>query len=189
MGLTHDSQGVSDSTYRIQYDAQAIQYIAIDGVINLSTASLTVASMIYVTASFDMQLALVALVFSPLLAIASGLYGPRLRASWHVAQQLDSKALSTIHEALGAVRVVKAFGQEEREGEKFRDRSSESIRAKLRLAILEGSFVGILGLITTCGTAAVLFIGVSHVQDGSLTIGGLPPVPIICETTSLVRLV
>jgi ATP-binding cassette subfamily B protein len=36
----HDAQGTADSTYRIQYDASAIWYIAIDGVIPFVTASL-----------------------------------------------------------------------------------------------------------------------------------------------------
>ena len=57
----HDSKGTSDSTYRIQYDAPAIQSIAIDGVIPFITASFTLAGMIYITARIDGQLALVAL--------------------------------------------------------------------------------------------------------------------------------
>jgi ATP-binding cassette subfamily B protein len=63
----HDSQGTSDSIYRIQYDASAVRQIAIGSVIPLIAASVTVASMVYVTLRLDWQLALVALAVSPIL--------------------------------------------------------------------------------------------------------------------------
>src|SRR6266498_1157957 len=44
LSLTYsDSKGTSDSSYRIQYDAPAIQFIAIDGVIPFFSAGLTIA--------------------------------------------------------------------------------------------------------------------------------------------------
>ena len=39
-----------DSTYRIQYDAPAIQWMAVDGFIPFVSAGLTVAGMIYIIA-------------------------------------------------------------------------------------------------------------------------------------------
>jgi len=74
-----DSRGTSDSTYRIQYDAPAIQSIAIDGAIPFITAGLTLAGMIYVTARIDWQLALIALAVSPILFLVSQVYRRRLR--------------------------------------------------------------------------------------------------------------
>src|SRR5438067_2216245 len=49
----HDARGVTDSTYRIQYDAQSIQTLVIAGVIALFTAIFTVGGMLYVTANID----------------------------------------------------------------------------------------------------------------------------------------
>src|SRR5262249_50719542 len=49
LSLTYaDTKGTADSTYRIQYDAPAIQYIAIDGVIPFIAAGFTIAGMIAV---------------------------------------------------------------------------------------------------------------------------------------------
>src|SRR5438552_6608717 len=61
----HDSKGTSDSTYRIQYDATALQNIAVEGVVPFITSALTFSSMIYVTARINWQLALVALAVYP----------------------------------------------------------------------------------------------------------------------------
>src|SRR5439155_26590222 len=104
----HDATGTSDSTYRIQYDAMSIQYIAIDGVIPFISAALTLAGMIYVTARIDRQLALVALAVSPVLFVVSRAYSPRLRSQSHAVKKLESSALTVVQEVLSAVRVVKA---------------------------------------------------------------------------------
>jgi ATP-binding cassette, subfamily B, bacterial len=86
---------------------------------------------------------------------------------------LDSSAFSVVQEALSALRVVKAFGQEEREQERFVRHSSESFSARVRAAWSEGGFGLLVAITTAAGTAAVLFLGVHHVQSGTLTLGEL----------------
>ena len=169
----HDARGTTDSIYRIQYDSSAIQYIAIDGVIPFITAAFTLVSMLYVTFRLDWQLATVALAVSPFLFIIAKIYRRQLRHQSRQAKRLESAALSVIQEALTALRVVKAFGQEDREQARFVRRSSESMRARIRLAFAEGGLGLLLGLTTAIGTAAVLFIGVRNVLAGTLTLGAL----------------
>jgi ATP-binding cassette subfamily B protein len=169
----HDTQGTADSTYRIQYDAMSIQTIAIDGVIPFISAAVTLAGMIYVTARIDGQLALVALAVSPVLFLVSRAYRRRLRSQSRAVKKLESSALGVVQEVLAAVRVVKAFGQEEREQERFVRRSSAGMWARIRYAVGEGVFGLLVGLTTAVGTAAVLFIGMRHVQAGVLTLGQL----------------
>lgn len=169
----HDSKGSADSIYRIQWDAASIQYIAIDGIIPFTTAALTVGTMLYVTLKLDWQLALVALVVAPILAVISQSYRNRLRVQYREVKELESSAQSVLHEVLGAVRVVKAFGQETREADRFADRADETLRAQLRLTRAEGTLSLLVRTTMALGTAIVLFIGVRHVQSGALTLGSL----------------
>ena len=169
----HDAKGTGDSTYRIQNDAPALQSVAIDGIIPLLTAAGTLAGMIYLTVRIDWQLALVALAVAPALFLASWAYRPRLRRQSREVKKLESSALSVVQEVLGALRVVKAFGQEDREQERLVRRSREGMRARLRLLVIEGGFGLLVGLATAAGTSAVLFIGTRHVQAGVLTLGEL----------------
>jgi ATP-binding cassette, subfamily B, bacterial len=169
----HDTKGTSDSTYRIQYDAPSIQNIAIDGFIPFVTAGCTLAGMIYITTRIDWQLALVALAVSPILFMVTWAYRHRLRSQSREVKKIESSALSVLQEVLAAARVVKAFGQEDREGKRFVRRSSEGMRARIRLSLIEGGFGILVTLITAMGMAAVLFIGVRHVQSGILTLGEL----------------
>jgi ATP-binding cassette, subfamily B, bacterial len=169
----HDSRGTSDSIYRIQYDALAVQWIAVEGVIPFITSIVTLVGMIYVTALIDFQLALVALAISPLLFLVLRIYGRRLRKGWRGQKQLESSSLKVVQETLGGIRVVKAFGQEDRERERFTGKASETLRAKIRLSLQEGGLGSMVGLIIAAGQAAVLFIGVRNVQAGTLTLGDL----------------
>src|SRR5262249_12445246 len=168
-----DARGTADSTYRIQYDAVALQSVAIESVIPLVTAAGTVAGMIYLTVRIDWQLALVALAVAPALFLTSWAFRPRLRRRSREGQTLESSALSVVQEVLVALRVVKAFGQEDREQERLVRCSRAGMRARLGLLALEGGFGSLVSLITAAGAAAVLFLGTLHVREGILTLGEL----------------
>jgi ATP-binding cassette, subfamily B, bacterial len=169
----HDSKGTADSTYRIQYCAPGIQWLAVDGVIPFIATALTVIGMIYIVAVLDWQLAVIAIAISPVLYVGARTFNPRIRNQWGQIWQLESSAFSVVQEALSSLRVVKAFGQEEREQERFVRHSSESFLARIRAAWSEGGFGLLIGITTAAGTAGVLFLGVRHVQAGSLTLGDL----------------
>jgi ATP-binding cassette subfamily B protein len=169
----HDKQGTSDSTYRIQYDAYAIQQVTMNALIPLVTALVTFIAMVYVTARLDWQLALVALAVSPLLIFLSQLYRWRLRAQSREVKQLESGGLGVIQEVLTGMRVVKAFGQEEREQDRFVRVSQMGMRARIKLALGSASYGSLIALTTAAGTGLVLYVGVTHVQSGALTLGEL----------------
>ncbi len=169
----HDSKGSTDSTYRIQWDAQSIQYIMIDGVVPFITSGCTLALMLYVTVRLDTQLAMVGLAISPVLLVLMRIYRRRLRGQAHAVKALDSSAQSVVQEVLAGIRVVKAFGQEIREQERFVSHSRAGIRARLQLAFVENGFGLLVGLTTAGGTAAVVSIGAHHVLSGRLTLGEL----------------
>jgi len=96
-----------------------------------------------------------------------------MRRQSRAVKKLESSALSVVQEILAALRVVKAFGQERRETDRFTARARDGVVARLRLALLEGWFGLFVGMTTTAGTAAVLVIGVGHVRAGILTLGEL----------------
>jgi ATP-binding cassette, subfamily B, bacterial len=167
----HDVRGTADSIYRIQNDAASIQYLTIDGVLPFFAQSVTLVSIISVMLRLDWQLALVALAVSPILFLVARSYRIGLRRQYRRVKELESSTLSVIQEVLTAVRVVKAFGQEEREQERFHHRSSERIGARIRLTLAEGGLGLATSLTAASGTAAVLLIGISHVQAHTLTLG------------------
>jgi len=169
----HDARGTADSIYRIQYDAPSIQYIIIYGMIPIFSAGLTLLSMIYVTARINLQLSLVALAVSPFLFFLSRAYIVRMRGRYIKIKEMQSHMLNIVQEVMTAFRVVKAFGREESEQERFSRHSGETIRARVWLSFIEGSYGLVINMSIALGTAAVLFIGIRNVQAGFLTLGEL----------------
>jgi ATP-binding cassette subfamily B protein len=169
----HDTRGTTDSAYRIQYDAPCIQWVVVDGSIPLVTAGLTLAGMLAVIVAIDWQLALVAVGIAPLLYLLTRAFGHHLQRQARELKTAESLALGVVQEVLAAVRVVKAFGQEDREQERFVRHSGRGMRARLGEALITSVFALLVGLTTAAGTALVLYIGVGHVQAGDISLGEL----------------
>ena len=169
----HEHKGVMDSLYRIQYDASAIQWVAVNGVIPFITATVTVLSMIYVIACIDWQLALVAALVAPVLFGITQVFRRRIRSEWSKVKATESSAISGVQEGLSALRVVKAFGQEERERQRFVRESERTLQGQLRVVLINGGVDGLIAFSIAAGTAATLLIGVRHVEAGLLSLGSL----------------
>jgi ATP-binding cassette, subfamily B, bacterial len=169
----HDARGTADTIYRIQYDAPSIQWLTIHGVIPLLTSAITLLSMIYVTACLDWQLALVAMSIIPFLMAIPKIYDQRMRGQYTSVKELESSSLGIVHEVLTALRVVKAFGREDHEQERFVAQSTAGMGARIRLAFAESAFGLLSNVITAIGTALVLYLGVRSVLSSRLTLGDL----------------
>jgi ATP-binding cassette subfamily B protein len=115
----------------------------------------------------------VALAVAPLLLVVTHTYKQRMRPYYLGVKELESHALGVVQEVLSAVRVVKAFGREDNEQERFVLQSRKGMQARIRLSFAEGLFGLIVNLTTAVGTAAVLFIGIRTVQRGIITLGEL----------------
>ena len=171
--LFHDTRGTADSLYRIQYDAPAIREIMVTSLISVLSAVVMLVTILIVITSIDWQLALVALVVSPFLFFFARTYNQRMRGRYRDVRGLESSALQVVQEVLGAFRVVKAFGREDQEQERFLGLSQLGLLARIRLAMAEGTFGLLVNMTTALGTAVVLFIGIRNVQAGVLTLGEL----------------
>ncbi len=169
----HDTKGTTDSIYRIQYDAPSIQWVAVHGVIPFLTSGLTLVGMIYVIARIDWQLALVALAVAPIMFVLTQVFRQRIGREWWKVEEYESLSMSVVQEVLGALRVVKACGQEDREKERFLRHYHKNVQGQVRLASMSGMLELLIGLTVAAGTAATLLIGVQHVQSGILTLGNL----------------
>lgn len=169
----HDTRGPSDSAYRVQYDAPAIQAITIGGFIPIFSSAFTLITAVLVAISIDWQLTLVALAIAPLLFMSSQRFKNQMRPHYTGIKVLESNALGVVHEVLTSLRVVKAFGREDGEQERYVTVSERGIKAKVRLSFAESVFGMIAGMTVSIGAGAVLFVGVRHVQTGVITLGQL----------------
>lgn len=167
----HDQRGTTDSLYRILNDGSSVQWIGIYGIAPFVTSIFMLLGMFVVTFTINPKLALVALVVAPLLFLLTRLFRLRLRSGWIDVKELETESLSVVQETLGALRLVKAFGREDHEHQRFRRQSRTRLGAHVRVQLIEGVLRLLVGLCMGAGTAAVIYVGLREVNQGVLTLG------------------
>jgi ATP-binding cassette, subfamily B, bacterial len=169
----HDRKGTSESNFRVQDDAPALKSITVDGALFLISDMVKLVAMAFVTLWIDFRLALVALSITPFLVLFSVVYQRRVGGRYREVRKMESSAVKIVFEVLSAIRVVKAFGQEDAEEERFVERSKEAQMARVRLAFADATFGFAVNLATAVGMAMVLFFGVRNVLAGYVSLGSL----------------
>lgn len=81
----------------------------------------------------DWRLTLVTLVLFPLCLVPITVYGRRIRRAARPMQEHQASLVSVLHEALMGMRVVKAFGMEEREAADFRELCRKFFSQRMRI--------------------------------------------------------
>ena len=122
------------------------------------------------------------LILSPVLTIVTLAVTPALwmialasrrklfPASWD-AQQQSGEVVGLVDEAIGGVRVVKGFGQEEQEQEQLEGASADLFASRLRMIRLTARYNPALTAIPSLGLVGVLALGGWLAIHGSITLG------------------
>jgi len=169
----HDRKTSADSVYKIQFDAVSVSTFVLDGVIPFLTSALMLAGIVAVTTLIDWKLLLVALTAGPLMALCTILYKRRIRGPWHRTKEYESAAMAVVQEVLGALRVVKVFGRQSYERDRFVQESKKCVRLRIKVSIAEGFYAVVLGFLMGTGIALTFFIGTLHVRSGAISLGQL----------------
>ncbi len=122
---------------------------------NVFLMAMSLGVMIYLSP----LLALVSIVIAPTLVLVS--YRMRWRvfpATWD-GQQREGELVSVVDEDLNGVRVVKVFGQEEREVERVAEAAKVVYGSQMRAVRLESRYQPIMEAIPSFGQVAILALG------------------------------
>ncbi len=167
----HATQSVGDSMGRIAVDAWCVHAVVDTLLFAPGHALFTTIVMVVVMLRLDAGLTLLALSVAPFMTAAAWLFGRPIRAATHARREIESRIQAHVHQTLTGVSVVQAFAREEEEQRRFQELASVAIRAHQR-STLVGSVYGLgSGLVTTIGTAAVMWAAAMRVLDGRLTVG------------------
>jgi len=156
---------------RITNDVRMVENAVSYGFSDLVYQSLNVVFFAGVILFFYWKLAFVAILMVPFISIPIILVGKRLRKLSKSAQEKMADINSLLYETISGVRIVRAFGAESHEIEKFRNQNQDfyklnmkSIRRTLALGP-STEFIGVCG-----GVFILLYIG-RQVIDGVLSFG------------------
>ncbi|HYD21797.1 MAG TPA: ABC transporter transmembrane domain-containing protein, partial [Flavipsychrobacter sp.] len=169
----HDSKGSSDALYKLQWDTVAIRSFLLGNLAPLISSTVTLLAMIVVMFTINWVFALIALTLLPPMFVLIRISTKKLKRNWIKVKDDESVAMSVVHEVLSSLRVVKAFGQEENEGERFSQRANQAVQGQLKMAWTGALFYFVVGMLFASGTALFLYLGAGFVADGTMTLGEL----------------
>jgi ABC-type multidrug transport system fused ATPase/permease subunit len=86
---------------------------------------------------------------------------------------MEAGVLNLFHEVFTSIRVVKAFGRETHEQQRFKEQGAQTLDARIKLTLQESLYAAMINVVTTGGTALILFVGSYNVYRQRMTIGDL----------------
>ncbi|MBC8447299.1 MAG: ABC transporter ATP-binding protein [Chloroflexi bacterium] len=121
----------------------------------------------------DWRLALAVLLPVPILAVALRRFNTRVRPIYRRVRDRLGDINARLQDSLSGIRVIQAFGQEERELERFAAESENYYRERVRGIRYWSTFFPAMRFVASLGTIIVLGVGAVMVVRGELSLGTL----------------
>lgn len=123
--------------------------------------------------SLDVRLTLIVLIPLPIVSITVKLFGTAIHKTFEEVQARLSDMSAVVQESLSGVRVVRAYGQEDAEIDRFRESNLDYLEHNRRLSRLQGAFFPTMSLFLGVSAMLALWLGSRDVVSGRLTVGEL----------------
>src|SRR5262245_22992968 len=169
----HLKRGPGETIYHIENDSYCVESLTLSGILPLISSAVTLGAMFIVLLQINWQVALLSLVVIPFLLWVNRHYSERIVDRSEHVKNLEAGLINLFHEVFTSIRVVKAFGREPHEQQRFKDQGSTTLDARIKLTMQESLYAAMINVVTTGATALILFVGGYYVYDRKMTIGDL----------------
>ena len=162
----HDRHKTGDLMSRAAADVESIRWFVSFGLIySVHILTLLVAvSVLLITISWD--LGLLGLAAVPAAVYIAVTVSRRFRRMWQDVQQDTGRMSTVLQENLSGMRVVKTFGAEEREMQKFGEAAGVVAEKTFAVSRLHAANSSLLNMLFTLVTALVVWYGGSKIIHG-----------------------
>ncbi|NLT73592.1 MAG: ABC transporter ATP-binding protein [Chloroflexi bacterium] len=164
---------VGELMSRLNNDVRGAQDAISSTTVSIITDLVRAASLGAVMLTLEWRLTLIAVVIMPLFILAARALGHRLRDMARLQMEATAQMNAMMNETLniGGALLVKLFGRQQVEVERFGERASEVRSLGISRAMITSAFIAIIGLISAVGTALVYGLGGYFAVRGAFTVG------------------
>ena len=158
---------------RLNNDVVGAQSALTGTFINILSNIVTVVTVLVVMFMLEWRLTLLSVSILPLFILPTRRIGRVLREVRRESLDLNGKMNSLMNETLnvsGAL-LVKLFGRQQDEMNRFKDRSRDVARIGIKSAMIGRWFFLGIGLVSAIGTSLVFWVGGHLVLQGAFTVG------------------
>ena len=135
------------------------------------TAVLTVVGVLFMMFSISWQLALVALVSLPLMAVIFGIIGPKSQKAFGIQWKKMGALNARVEESFSGHALVKVFGREQDSHERFKAENEALYQASFKAQFLSGMIMPGMMFIGNLTYVGIAVLGGLMVASGQLRLG------------------
>jgi ATP-binding cassette, subfamily B, bacterial MsbA len=156
---------------RVTYDTNLLRGTASTTISNLFREGFTIIFLISLLFYQNYQLAFMAIVGLPISGFLIIFFGKKVRKLSKASQELMELITSHLEESFGGIRIVKAFGMEDRERKLFADISQKVLKNNLKTAKVQSVTHPSMDIVAGIAICAVVYYGGRYVIADKITTG------------------
>ena len=169
----HSSVQTGDIIQRSTQDADLIKRFMSEQFIELLRTVVMVTVGLAVMFTMDWALTLIALGFVPVILIFSAIYYKKISSNFQAADEAEGKLTAVLQENLTGVRIVRAFGAQSRENEKFKEQNTVLYDMWIRLGKHLSVFWASGDLFAALQLLLIMVVGVYFAASGRISSGAM----------------
>jgi len=123
--------------------------------------------------SINAKLALVTLVPLPIIAWLIHIVRDKLRTGFEKIDRVWGEVTNVLADTIPGIRVVKAFAQEKREAQRFREANKHNLAVNDKLNKVWSLFSPTVSFLTELGLLVIWCFGIWQISKGEITVGTL----------------
>lgn len=167
----HDRNQTGDIIQRCTSDVEVIRGFVVTQLLEVfRTAFLVIISFVMMF-SMNVKLSLIVMLFIPVVVVYSTVFYRLIARRFTTADEAEGALSTVVQENATGVRVVRAFGREQFEMERFDEKNDAFAKLWIRLGTLSGLYWGTGDLITGLQVVAVIVFGVMEAVNGAISVG------------------
>lgn len=167
----HDKHQTGDIIQRCTSDVEVIRNFVLTQLLEVFRTIFIVTVSFGMMLSMNVKLSLLTLIFVPIVVLYSTIFYRLIARRFTVADEAEGELSTVVQENATGVRVVRAFGREKFEMERFREKNEGFARLWIRLGTLSGLYWGVGDLITGLQVVTVIVVGAIEAVNGHITVG------------------
>lgn len=169
----HSENHTGDIIQRCTSDVETIKVFVSEQLTSLVRVVLLIVLSMYFMAEISSPLALVEAAFIPMMVVGSIVFYSKIGRTFATVDREEGRLSSIAQENLTGVRVVRAFGREAYERDRFEKQNDHYTSLWYRLMRTLASFWVMGNVVATTRNLIVILAGTYFVIHGEMTTGGL----------------
>lgn len=167
----HDGNQTGDIIQRCTSDVEVIRNFVVTQLLEVFRTVFLVGTSFVMMVSMNVKLSLIVLLFVPVVVAYSAVFYRLIAKRFTHADEAEGELSTVVQENATGVRVVRAFGREKFEMDRFQEKNDAFAKLWIRLGTLSGLYWGVGDFITGLQVVTIIVLGAAEAVHGNLSVG------------------